>query len=506
MSNGIVYLVGAGPGDYKLMTIKGIECIKQAEVIIYDRLVDERLLTYALPAAELIYVGKAASDHTMPQENINKLLVEKASTGKLVVRLKGGDPFVFGRGGEEAMALEAAGIAYEIVPGVTSAIAVPAYAGIPVTHRGVATSFAVVTGHEDFSKPGSTVDWKRLALGPDTIVFLMGMENLPIITANLIDNGLPADTPTAIIRWGTRPNQQTVVTSLGEAAQAVERNQLKPPAVIVVGQVVKLREKLAWFDQRPLFGKTVVITRTREQASELAAALEALGAECIEAPAIKIMPPDSFQELDAAIGRIDTYDWLIFTSVNGVRYFFERLYFLGKDARALAGKKIAAIGARTADRIQQHGINADIVPLEFRAEGVISALTPHIQPGMKVLIPRAAVARDILPTKLAELGAGVDVVTAYQTVSSNAGTDELKRRIKAGEVDLVTFTSSSTVTNFIDLLGAEAVNLIQKTQVACIGPITAATCLEKGICPAIVAEEYTIAGLVAAIDNFYKEG
>jgi len=505
MNQGIVYLIGAGPGDYKLISLKGLEYIKEAQTIVYDRLADERLLAYASPGAELIYVGKASSEHTMRQEEINQLLVDKAGQGKKVVRLKGGDPFVFGRGGEEALELEAAGIPFEVVPGITSAIAVPAYAGIPVTHRGIATSFAVITGHEDPAKTESNIRWDKLTLGADTLVFLMGVENLPHITAKLLEHGRGPDTPAAVIRWGTKPEQQVLVTTVAKAAEEVSRQGIKPPAIFIVGEVVTLREQLAWFDKRPLFGKKVLVTRAREQASVLTAALEDLGAQCLEAPAIKIVPPDSFAALDKALADLTRYTWLIFTSANGVDYFFERLRHAGRDTRALAGLMVAAIGAPTAARLQEFGVVADVVPLEFRAEGVVAALTGRVEAGMRVLIPRAAVARDVLPEELAKTGAEVDVVEAYRTVTADTDGVLLAEKLAAGDIDLITFTSSSTVTNLLAILGPEASALVGKARVACIGPITASTCLEHGIKPDVIAEEFTIVGLVQAVCDYYKE-
>ncbi|MBP2655223.1 MAG: uroporphyrin-III C-methyltransferase [Firmicutes bacterium] len=506
MSKGIVYLVGAGPGDYKLITVKGLECIEKADVIVYDRLADERLLAYAKADVELIYVGKAASDHTMCQEEINRLLVTKGQQGKTVVRLKGGDPFVFGRGGEEALELFTAGVPFEVVPGITSAVAVPAYAGIPVTHRGIAASFTVVTGHEDHDKSKSSICWDKLALGADTLVFLMGVENLPKITAKLITNGRSSDTPAGIISWGTKPEQEVLVTTLGQAAEDAARQSVKPPAIFIVGEVVTLRDKLAWFDNKLLSGKTVLVTRARQQASLLTAALEAMGARCIEAPAIRIVPPDSYICLDEAVTNLSLYDWLIFTSVNGVEYFFARLHVVGGDSRALAGVKVAAIGIQTAAKLREFGVIADVVPAEFRAEGIIRALEDKIRPGMRVLIPRAGVARDVLPEKLAELGAVVEVVEAYRTAVGEADGQVIGEQLAAGKIDLVTFTSSSTVTNMLTLLGHDAVKFLSKAMVAAIGPITAETCLNNGIHPNIIAEEFTIAGLVKAIGDFYIPG
>jgi len=503
MKQGIVYLVGAGPGDYKLISVRALEYIQLADTIVYDRLADDRLLATARPDVELIYVGKASSDHTMRQEDINQLLVDKAKEGKIVVRLKGGDPFVFGRGGEEALLLVENRVPFEIVPGITSAIGVPAYAGIPVTHRGVATSFAVITGHEDPTKAQSTIKWSHLATAVDTLVFLMGVENLPHITKNLIQHGRSADTPAAVIRWGTKPEQRVLVTTVGRAAADVAEAGLKPPAIFIVGEVVNLRAKLAWFDQRLLFGKTVLVTRAREQASVLTSELEILGAQCIEAPAIKLVPPESYGELDAAIEQLHTYHWLIFTSVNGVEYFFDRLHEKRRDSRALGHARVAAIGAQTAAKLKDYGIVADIVPLEFRAEGIVEALAGRVEQGMSVLIPRALVARDILPQKLGQMGAKVDVVPVYRTLTGDTDGNLLAEKLRNGEIDLVTFTSSSTVTNLLALLGPQGVEQLKNTRVACIGPITAGTCLEHGITPEIIAEEYTIKGMVEAISQMY---
>lgn len=502
---GLVYLVGAGPGDYKLISVKALECIKAADTIVYDRLADDRLLSHARPDAEMIYVGKASSAHTMKQDDINQLLVDKAKEGKTVVRLKGGDPFVFGRGGEEALKLFENGLPFEIIPGVTSAISVPAYAGIPVTHRGIATSFAVVTGHEDPAKPESTIRWDKLSTGVDTLVFLMGVENLEHITAKLIEHGRPENTPAAVIRWGTKPEQRVLVTTVGRAAADVISNNIKPPAIFIVGEVVKLREQLAWFDQKLLFGKKVLVTRAREQASALTAELEKLGADCLEAPAIKIVPPDSFEQLDKAIENLHSYNWLVFTSVNGVDYFYRRLHKTGRDTRALAAIKVAAIGIQTAEQLKSYGVIADIVPAEFRAEGIIEVLSGLVEPGMKILIPRALVARDILPEKLRGMGADVDVVPAYQTVTGETNGSDIAEQLKNSEIEMVTFTSSSTVTNLLKLLGSDGAGLIAKAKVACIGPITANTCLENGIEPDIIAEEFTIRGLVKAIEKAYRE-
>ena len=498
---GMVYLIGAGPGDYRLITLKGRECLEAADVVVYDRLADDRILGWAPKDAEYIYVGKASANHTMKQEDINQLLVDKAKEGKCVVRLKGGDPFVFGRGGEEGLLLRENHIPFEIVPGVTSAISVPAYAGIPVTHRAVATSFAVITGHEDPTKGGSNMRWDKLSTGVDTLVFLMGVSNLPKITQKLIENGRPADTPAAVIRWGTKPEQRTLVTTVGTAAEDVKKNGIKPPAIFVVGDVVKLRKELAWFDnedQRPLFGKKVLVTRSRAQASKLTKQLENLGASCVELPAIRLVEPsDHYEAVDAAISLLASYDWLIFTSTNGVDRFFDRLFAANKDTRDLAKAHVAAIGKATAERLKHYGILADIVPAEYRAEGVLAALKGELAPGERVLIPRAQEAREVLPESLREYGAIVDVAPVYETVASTEDPSNVKEQLAAGEIDYVTFTSSSTVKNLVKLIGDAS--LLKNAKVVAIGPVTAKTCESLGITPAAVAEEYTIDGLVTAL-------
>ncbi len=499
--SGMVYLVGAGPGDYRLISVKACDCLKKAQVVVYDRLADERILRYAPADAEYIYVGKASSNHTMKQEDINQLLVDKAAEGKCVVRLKGGDPFVFGRGGEEGLLLQQNGLPFEIVPGITSAISVPAYAGIPVTHRAVATSFAVVTGHEDPTKSKSNMRWEHLSTGVDTLVFLMGVANLPHITKKLIENGRPADTPAAVIRWGTKPEQRVLMTTVGTAAEDVAKAQLKPPAIFIVGEVVRLREKLQWFDEpktHPLFGKTVLVTRARSQASKLTARLEQLGAKVIETPAIRLeAPADAYKALDEAIARLADYQWLIFTSANGVERFFDRLLAAGRDARALGYAKLAAIGTATAEKLKQYGLMADVIPQEFRAEGIIEALKGKLPPHAKILLPRAQEAREILPEKLRELGAAVDVAPAYQTVCGDVDGEALREQLAGGVIDLVTFTSSSTVRNLIQILGSAAP--LQTVKTACIGPVTADTARQNGVEPDMVADTYTIDGLVETI-------
>jgi uroporphyrinogen III methyltransferase/synthase len=518
--SGKVYLVGSGPGDPGLLTIKGMECIRRADVIVYDRLVHPSLLSYASPDAELIYAGKTPGEHTLKQEVINHLLISKAKEGKTVCRLKGGDPFVFGRGGEEAEALASEGIEFEIVPGVTSAIAVPAYAGIPVTHRDYCSALGIITGHEKAEeKPltvenkfecevskgfssssttankGSKLRWDKIATGLDTLVFLMGIENLPLIVSELIKNGRNPDTPTAIIRWGTRAEQETIVGTLGDIVDKVNKLGFKSPAVTIVGDVVRLREKLRWFDNRPLFGKKVLVTRSRSQASTLSQLLREHGAETIEFPVIKILPPESFSDLDSALKRIDTYDWLLFTSANGFYAIVNRLHDLGLDIRWLKGPKIGAIGPATANCIQQIGIRVDFIPSKFISEAIVEEF-PENPSGKRILIPRAKETRDILPQKLREQGAEVDVVTSYIVGLEETGVSQIKEKLESGEIDIVTFTSSSTVKNFVKLLG---INLLKGITIACIGPITAQTAVEAGLKPDIVAEEHTIKGLVSAL-------
>ena len=498
---GKVFLIGAGPGDIRLLTLGAVECLQKADVIVYDRLADDSILNFASEDAELIYVGKASADHTMRQEDINILLADKAAEGKLVARLKGGDPFVFGRGGEESLVLLERGVPFEVISGVTSAISVPAYAGIPVTHRGVATSFAVITGHEDPTKESVSMRWEHLANGVDTLVFLMGVANIPKITANLIEHGRAADTPAAIIRWGTRPEQETYITTLSEAASLIEREGIKPPAIFIVGEVVRLRDKLRWFDNpatRPLFGKTVLVTRSRAQASELTDKLRALGAKCIEIPVIKLEPPaDNYKTVDKAIEELFNYGWIIFTSVNAVNRFFDRLYRAGKDSRAFGFSRIVAVGTATAARLRKYGLNADIIPADFKAEGVVTTIKDVLPPRSRILIPRATEARDLIPKSLEEMKMQVTVAPVYTTVPVLEGGEELATKLLAGKIDFVTFTSSSTVKNLVTLLGN--ITPLMQAKLVAIGPVTAKTLDNYALEPATVASEHTIDGLVEAL-------
>ncbi|MDQ4129402.1 MAG: uroporphyrinogen-III C-methyltransferase, partial [Actinomycetota bacterium] len=416
----MIYLVGSGPGDVGLFTVKGVRCMQEADAVVYDRLAPQALLELAKPGADLIYVGKKPGNPSMPQEEINTLLVELGRAGKTVVRLKGGDPYVFGRGGEEALELVAAGIPFEVVPGVTSGVAAPAYAGIPVTHRGVATSVAFVTGHEDPTKDRFDVDWSEVARGADTLVLYMGVGRLAQISRELISAGKSPDTPVACVRWGTLPGQRTVTGTLRDIAEKVSEAGLKPPAITVVGEAVSLREAgLDWYERRQLFGRRVVVTRARAQAGELSRELEVLGAEVHEFPTIEIRPPEDFGQLDAAIHDLDSFDWLIFTSVNGVEAFIERLSHHGLDLRAVPRQaKIAAIGPATAQRVREAGLRVEIVPEEYRAEALIEAVSGASLAGRRVLIPRAKVAREVLPERLRKAGAEVVVPPAYESVPS----------------------------------------------------------------------------------------
>ena len=500
-----VYLVGAGPGDPGLVTVKGKECIQRADVIIYDYLAAPALLKHARKSAELIYVGKKGGDHTLSQDEINHLLVEKAQSGGVITRLKGGDPFIFGRGGEEAEALLKAGIAFEIVPGVTSAIAAAAYAGIPLTHRQLTSTLAFVTGHEDPTKAETSINWSSLAKGIGTLVFFMGVKNLPNISKRLIDNGKSPDTPVALIRWGTTSRQKTVTGTLSTISDTAQAAGLKAPAIIVVGDVVTLRQSLKWFEELPLLGKRIVVTRARQQASDLVKRLEELGAECLEYPTIEIRAPKDPQPLKQAVAGLSTYDWIVFTSVNGVSYFFEQLFVSGNDVRVLGHLKTAAIGPATAARLLEFGLTSDIVPETYRAESVIKAFKKENLKGKKILLPRAKEARPILPQELTKMGAAVNEIPAYETLKAAENMDALIQQLRDKRVDMITFTSSSTVSNFKALLPvADFKALIQDVTVASIGPITSDTAKELGFQVHISAESYTIPGLVDAILQFYQ--
>jgi uroporphyrinogen III methyltransferase / synthase len=502
MSNSKVYLVGAGPGDPGLLTIRGREVLSRADVVVYDALISTRLLDYAPPAAERIYVGKQAARHTLPQADINLLLIERASGGRQVVRLKGGDPMVFGRGGEEALALVEAGIAFEVVPGVTSAIAGAAYAGIPITHRGLASGVAFITGHEAEDKVDSALDWEALARWKGTLVFYMGVANLAVIAENLIARNVDSNTPAAVIHWGATPRQRVVAGTLGALPTLAAEAGLKPPALIVVGDVVQLREKLSWFEQRPLFGRRIVVTRSRAQASDLVAELDELGAETIEAPAIRIEPPTDPAPLAAAVRNLADFDWVVLTSTNGVDALFGAMAAQGLDARALAGRRVAAIGPATAARLMSFGIRPDLQPEVFTGAAVAEAMarTGDLS-GRHVLLPRADIAPRELVEALGSQGAHVTEVVAYRTVSDFANRDAVTERLDRGEIDWITFTSSSTVKNFLETIRPDRVTA-SRAKLASIGPTTSATLRAAGLEPTVEAAAYTIPGLVDAIMKY----
>ncbi|MHB0885917.1 MAG: hydroxymethylbilane synthase [Bacillota bacterium] len=509
-SKGLVYLIGAGPGDPGLLTVKGRECLERAEVIVFDRLVNPRLLRHCRPDAEYIYVGKGPDRHTLRQEEINRVLVEKAAEGRIVARLKGGDPFVFGRGGEEAEELRAHGLRFEVVPGVTSAIAVPAYAGIPVTHRDFTSTLTIVTGHEDPEKDDTAIDWRALGSGVGTLIFLMGTRNLPTIAKNLIANGRPPETPAAVIRWGTWPGQRTVTAPLSGIAAAVERVGITNPAIIIVGQVVGLRDQLSWFENRPLFGRRILTTRTRTQASALTDGLAALGADVVEYPLIAIVPPSDFSSLDRALAAIDEhiFDWLVFSSQNGVDAFFERLLSTGRDIRLLAGVKLCAVGPATEENLSRRGLHVDLVPEEYNADGALAAMLKETEDvGRRVLVARAEEGRDVLIDGLRKAGRDVGVAAVYRTVPAGAEPGSLPAWLKPlpellreERPDLVTFTSSSTVRNFVDLIPPEELKgLLDGVAIACIGPVTAQTATACGLRVDAMPAQATIPALIEAV-------
>jgi uroporphyrinogen III methyltransferase/synthase len=491
--SGRVYLVGAGPGDPGLMSVRSLELIAIADAVFYDRLIPPGALAGARPDAELVYVGKQPGVPSVPQEEIGQRLIEAAREGKSVVRLKGGDPFVFGRGGEEGEALREAGIEFEIVPGITAGVAATAYAGIPVTHRDDASAVAFVTGHEDPEKTESALDWEALARFPGTLVFYMGVKRLPENAAALIEAGRDADEPAAAIERGTMSGQRTVEATLGTLAQAIEREAVKAPALIVVGQVARRREQLGWLERRPLHGRRVIVTRARAQASGFARTLRELGADVVELPAIRIEPRTDSQEVRDAMARIGDYSLVCLTSPNGVHLLFEAMQKAGRDARALAGATIAAIGAGTARALAQHGIAADVVPERFVAEALVEALADTAVEGKPVLVARAAEARDVLPDALSERGAEVDVLPLYETVREQPDESEV---VRAQEADYVTFTSSSTVTNLLEALGDR---FPKGARVISIGPVTSDTARAAGLEVAVEAERHDIEGLLDAL-------
>jgi uroporphyrinogen III methyltransferase/synthase len=499
---GKVYFIGAGPGDPGLLTLKGRSVLERADCVIYDFSAAEELLRFCPPNAERIFVGEPAGGLRCPQEEIEQLLIAKAQEVGIVARLKGGDPFVFGRGDQEALALVRAGIPFEIVPGVTAGLAAPAYAGIPLTYRDFASSACFLAGREDLAKEESTIDWGAVAASRSTLVFFTGTRNLAALASKLAAHGRSAETPVAVIRWGTLPRQQVVTGTLRDIAQRAA--DLQPPTVIVVGEVVRLREQLNWFERLPLFGKRIVITRAREQAGTLRQALAELGAEVIEVPTIEIRDPASWERLDGAIRRLEEFQYLLLTSANGVRNFLARLRACGRDVRDLKGLTIGAIGPATAAEFAKTGVQVDFVPGEYRAEGLLEALAGRDLRGKSFLIPRAKVARDLVPRVLSEHGAHVEVVEAYETVTPEYRAEELDR-LMSPPPDVITFTSSSTASNFARLFGHRPLkDVLRAAVVASIGPVTSETVRKLGLEVTVEAKESTIPGLVEALRQYFQ--
>lgn len=520
-NKGVVYLVGAGPGDIGLFTIKGLKYLQKAEVVVYDFHLNAQILNYINHEAEFIYAGKRGGRHTMTQDEINAVIVEKAKEGKIVCRLKGGDPFVFGRGGEEAQVLAAKGIRFEVVPGVSSSVAAPAYAGIPLTHRLYSSSLAVIPGYEDTTKEESAIDWAKLATGVGTLVFLMAVKNIDVLTDKLIEHGRSPDTPVAVIRWGTRPDQKTIVSTLKDIAKIVREKDIKPPAVTVVGDVVNLRKELKWYENKPMFGHRLLVTREHATGFD---ELEDLGAEIILFSTVEIVPPETWKELDRAIDNISKYNWLIFTSSNGVKYFFRRLFERDVDIRNLHGSKICAIGTKTAAEVRKFGLKVDLIPEEFRAEGLIKAFTKEVKgqkskeknvsgitshallfKGIRFLLPRAEKAREIFPEKVRELGGVIDVPAAYRAVKPEFHGKRLKRFLKEGRITIATFTSAATFNNFMEIMGEDAEGLLKDVAIAVIGPVTEKAVIKAGLKVAIMPKEATVEAMTEAIKKWAKK-
>ena len=505
---GRVHLVGAGPGDPGLITRKGLRCLENAQVVVYDRLLDPSLLDAAPESAERVFVGKQRGRQALTQEEINRVLVERAQAGLNVVRLKGGDPFVFGRGGEEAIALAQQQIPFDVVPGVTSAVAAAAYAGIPITHRGIATSFTVVTGSEDPTKPESTIRWKELggsiAHAGGTLVVLMGWNNMEAILDGLTQGGIASTTPVALVQWGTWPQQNTVTGNVENIVQLGREASVEAPVIAIIGGVVELREQLRWFERKPLFGKKILVTRSRTQASKLMTLLGDLGANPLELPTIQTCPLGDFEPLDSALERLASYDWAIFASVNAVDSVFSRLKLRqkGRDARAFASTQVGAIGPATAEALTGHGLIPDYVAANSASEEVVRELSRNKWAGLSVLLPGADIGRDELSQGLAKLGAKVERVAAYRTVAP-PDIGPLALEILAQGVDVITFTSSSTARNLMEALNGDGSSL-ESSMIACIGPTTAATAKELGLKVGLVATKHNVEGLVSALVEHFS--
>ena len=500
---GIVYLVGAGPGDPGLITLRGVECLQRADLVVYDRLSSPLLLDHAPQSAERVFMGKEPDTPAGFQEAINSVLANAALAGKTVVRLKGGDPFVFGRGGEELQALRDAGVPFEVVPGISSAVAAPAYAGIPVTHRNIATTFTVVSGSEDTTKPESALGWQALAATPGTLVVLMGWKALPEIVRVLIEHGRSPDTPAAVVQWGTLPQQRTVEGTLADIVECGRQAGLASPVVTIVGEVVRLRRALRWFDERPLFGRRVLVTRSRTQASALSRLLGANGAEPVELSTIQIEPLNDYGEMDAALRQVQAYQWLVFTSANGVEAAFDRLRALGLDARTLGSAQVAAIGPATAQALLERGVAADYVPDTYTSEAVAEGFRRFPMEGARVLLPRADIGQETLPDGLRALGAQVNQVTAYRTVVPPDSASRARELLLSGSIDVATFTSSSTVHNLVDLLDGD-LSLLKGVEIVSIGPVTSRTAAELGVSVDMEAREHTVPGVVEALVEHYS--
>ncbi|MDO5043995.1 MAG: uroporphyrinogen-III C-methyltransferase [Coriobacteriia bacterium] len=513
MFNPKVYLVGSGPGDPGLLSVKAKELLQNADILVYDFLVSSQILDLVREDAELVYVGKKGFSKHISQEEINEILLElaKENPEAIIVRLKGGDPYVFGRGSEEGLVLAKAGIPFELVPGITSGMAALAYAGIPATHRNISSSVAFITGHEDPSKEMSSINWEHLAQGVDTLVFYMGVKNIELIARNLLKYGRSPDEPVALVRWGTNPQQETLVSDLEHVAQEVQEKGFSAPSVICVGKVVNLRDDLNFFESKPLHHKTIVVTRARSQASSMTRELCKLGAHVIEFPTIKIEFNDIAQELLDFISHRDEYSWLVLTSVNGVEALFQSLLVNGYDARVLSGIKVASIGSATAQALMDYGIVPDLIPEEYRAESLVESLEEHnVAQGGKVLLVRASEARSLLIDELEKLGASTHVIDAYETViDESVKLDELAEKLKANEIDLISFTASSTVKNFMYLLEKkftkeEVKEVLAKPCLASIGPITSDTLRRYGFEPGLEAKEFTIPQLISQIEDYYQ--
>lgn len=508
-SPGLVSLVGGGPGDPGLITVRGLERLRAADVVVHDHLVSQALIELARPDAERVYAGKWAGSRAMTQQQINELLVDRANRvgpKGLVVRLKGGDPFLFGRGGEEAGWLAAHGVPFEVVPGPSAAIAVPAYAGIPVTDRRASSSLLVVTGHEDPSRPMDRVRWERMATAADTLVVLMGTRHIASIAAALVAGGRPSSTPAAVVQWGTLPAQRIAEGTLADIATRVADAGIGPPSTLIVGDVVALRGQLAWFDRRPLHGARVLVTRARDQAAGLVEALEQQGAEVLVLPVLAFAPPESTGALDDALARIGVYDWLILTSTNAVDAAFERIRAAGGDARSLAAVRICAVGPATADRLEAHGIVADLVPEDATGEGVLAALEQALgRAGLgqsRFLMPRAAEGRDVIPAGIAAAGGTIDVVAAYRTICPDEpDAAPVLRALREGALHVVTLTSPSAVRNLVGRLGGDeqALDLLGRARIATIGPTTSTAVRALGLAVHAEAAPHTADGLADAV-------